>query len=55
MDEDLAGGSTAAAGSIPAAQPSPVPSPAESAADWNTSLAGHARAVFFRSSIVGHP
>src|SRR5688572_28282626 len=34
MDDDLAGGSTAA-GSSPAAGPSPVPP----AADWNTSLA----------------
>jgi hypothetical protein len=44
MDEDLAGGSTAAAGSTPAAQSSPVPSPVQSAADWNTSLAAPAPA-----------
>jgi hypothetical protein len=42
MDEDLAGGSTAAAGNTPTAQPPLVPSPTISAADWNTSLAAPA-------------
>jgi hypothetical protein len=40
MDEDLAGGSTAAAGSTPAAQP--VHGAGQPVADWNTSLAAPA-------------